>query len=55
MLVAENGISAHRYEVSRNMSTLKAMDIDLHLAVLAFLVITAITFHYAINIFSLKL
>ncbi|KAI8642504.1 hypothetical protein BD408DRAFT_387061 [Parasitella parasitica] len=51
MFVAENGISAHRYETSRKMSKLKAMDIDLHLAVISFIAISAITFHYMINTF----
>ncbi|KAF1798556.1 hypothetical protein FB192DRAFT_1475545 [Mucor lusitanicus] len=51
MFVAENGISSHRYESSRNMSKLKAMDLDLHFAVIAFIAITGITFHYMINAF----
>ncbi|CEP08406.1 hypothetical protein [Parasitella parasitica] len=51
MFVAENGISAHRYETSRKMSKLKAMDIDLHLAVVILVATSAITFHYMINTF----
>ncbi|EPB85509.1 hypothetical protein HMPREF1544_07692 [Mucor circinelloides 1006PhL] len=52
MFVAENGISSHRYESSRNMPKLKAMDIDLHFTVIAFIIVTGITFHYMINTFS---
>lgn len=52
MLVAENGISSHRYETSRKMTKLKAMDIDLHLAVIAFIVISGVSFHYMIHIFN---
>jgi hypothetical protein len=51
MLVSTNGISQHRYESSRNMSKIKAMDLDLHFAVLSFIVISGFTFHYMINSF----
>jgi hypothetical protein len=54
MLVASNGIAQHRYEPSRNMSRIKAMDLDLHFAVLAFIVLNGFTFHYMINSFLLK-
>lgn len=49
MFVAENGISSHRYETSRNMLKLKAMDIDLHLSVISFIVISGVFFHYVIK------
>ncbi|KAI9246619.1 hypothetical protein EDC94DRAFT_550447 [Helicostylum pulchrum] len=49
MFASHKGIAHHRFEVSRHISTLKAMDIDLHATVLTFIALTGFTFHKIIN------
>lgn len=46
----EKGIAHHRFEVSRNISKLKAMDIDLHLTVLVSILISGYTFYSIIQL-----
>lgn len=50
MFASHEGIAHHRFEVSRHISTLKAMDIDLHATVMTFIALTGFTFHKIINV-----
>jgi hypothetical protein len=50
MYASKDGVAEHRYEPSRNMSTMKAMDIDLHATVLFFFILTGYTVYSVIRL-----
>jgi hypothetical protein len=55
MFTSDKGIAHHRFEVSRNIPKLKAMDIDLHFTVIVSVLVSGFTFYFIIKLlFYLK-